>query len=80
MTGQGRPRDSSRDGVDRPLLQTALSRWDTSGSLRVTVLIEPMTEERQVLLAADLLDILEKGQGGPGSLGQLSALGSNDHD
>jgi len=46
----------------------------------VTVLIEPMTEERQVLLAADLLDILEKGQGGPGSLGQLSALGSNDHD
>jgi len=29
----------------------------------VTVLIESMTEERQVLLAADLLDILGRGQG-----------------
>ena len=80
MTGRWRPRDSSRESVDRPFLQTSRGGWDTSGSLRVTVLIEPMTEERQVLLAADLLDILEKGQGGPGSLGQLSALGSNDHD
>jgi hypothetical protein len=48
--------------------------------MRVTVLIESMTEERQVLLAADLLDILGRGQGAPGSRGQLSALGSDDHD
>jgi hypothetical protein len=46
----------------------------------VTVLIEPMTEERQVLLAADLLDILGRGQGAPGSGGQFSALGSDDDD
>jgi len=46
----------------------------------VTVLIESMTEERQVLLAADLLDILGKAQGAPGSRGQLSALGSDYHD
>jgi hypothetical protein len=46
----------------------------------VTVLIEPMTEERQVLLAADLLDILGRGKGVPGSRGQLSALGSDDDD
>src|SRR5512132_3019174 len=61
VTGQGPPGDRSREDVDRPLLQAARSRWDTSGSLRVTVLIEPMTEERQVLLAADLLDILGRG-------------------
>ena len=77
--GRGQPRDSSREAVDRPLLQTARSRWDTSGSLRVTVLIEPMTEERQVLLAADLLDILGRGYGAPRSRGQVSALGSDDH-
>jgi hypothetical protein len=46
----------------------------------VTVLIESMTEERQVLLAADLLDILGKAPGAPGSRGQLSALGSDEHD
>lgn len=80
VTGQGGPRDSSGEAVDRPLVQTARSRLDTSGSLRVTVLIESMTEERQVLLAADLLDILGKAQGAPGSRGQLSALGSDDHD
>lgn len=80
MTGQGRPRDSSKEAVDRPVLQTARSRSDTSGSLRVTALIEPMTKERQVLLAADLLDILGKGQGAPCSRGQLSALGSDDDD
>jgi hypothetical protein len=45
----------------------------------VTVLIEPMAEKRQVLLAADLLDILERGQVAPRSRGQLSALGSDDH-
>jgi hypothetical protein len=46
----------------------------------VTVLIEPMTEERHMLLAADLLDILGRGQGAPGSRGQLFAPGSDDHD
>lgn len=62
------------------LSSTARSRGDESRSLRVTVLIEPMTEERRVLLAADLLDILGMGQGQHGSLGQLSALGSDDHE
>ena len=80
MTGQGQAGDGSREAVDRPLLQGARSRWDTSGSLRVTVLIEPMTEERHMLLAADLLDILGRGQGAPGSRGQLFAPGSDDHD
>jgi hypothetical protein len=80
VTGQRRPQDSSGEAVDRPLLQAARGGWDTPGSLRVTVLIEPMTEERQALLAADLLDILERGHGAPGSRGQLSALGSDDHD
>jgi hypothetical protein len=80
VTGQGQRRDSAREAVDRPLLQTARSR-DASGSLQVTVLIEPMTEDRQALLAADLLDILGRWQrGGSGSRGQLSALGSDDHE
>ncbi len=61
MTGQRRPQDSSREAVDRPLLQAAQGELDKPSSLRVTVVIEPMTEECQALLAADLLDILETG-------------------
>jgi hypothetical protein len=80
VTGQGRPRDSSKEAADRPVPQPARSRWDTSGCRQVTVLIEPMTKERQVLLAADLLDILGRRQGAPGSRGQLSALGSDEHE
>jgi hypothetical protein len=78
VKGQGRSRRvSSRETVDRPLLQTG--RWDTASLQRVTVLIEPMTEERGVLLTADLIDILGRWQEAPGSRGQLSALGSDDH-
>jgi hypothetical protein len=80
VTGQRRPGDSLGETVNRPLLQAARGGWDTPGSLRVNVLIEPMTKERQVLLAADLLDILGRGQGAPGSRGQLPALGSDEHD
>ena len=63
MTGRGRPDDTAREAVDRPILQTTRGTLGTSRSLRVTVRIEPMTEERQVLLVADLLDILGRGQG-----------------
>jgi hypothetical protein len=80
VTGQQRPGGQLGGDLDRPLLQTARGGWQTPGSLRVTVLIEPMTEDRQVLLAADLLDILARWEGAPGSRGQLSALGSDDHD
>ena len=80
VTGRGQPEDTSREAVDRPLLQTARGTLDTPGSLRVTVRIEPMTEERQVLFMADLLDILGRGQGAPGFAASALCTRLGRHD